>query len=199
IDFPFDKDGRGPQDDRTKIEEVRRRMDVPSRTIVWIPSFFSHQAQDELGTLVKLEHILTGERFPNYVTRLSPQERSEARTLLENQRSQLKQRIIGYLQGVYGIANPETSSIDQALKLDGREHFESLDPTFDLAVPVGANLREAFEHLLYQALKFQFPAHPQFDPEARINTPMLRRVFSVIEQATQTEDGRVLVDQQARK
>jgi hypothetical protein len=178
IDFPFDKDGRGPQDDRTKVEEVRRRTDVPSPTIVWIPSFFSHQAQDELGTLVKLEHILTGERFANYVTRLSPQERSEARTLLENQRSQLKHRIIGYLQEAYGIAKPETISIDQALKLDGREHFESLDSAFDLAVPVGANLRAAFEHLLHQALKFQFPAHPQFDPEARINTPMLKRVFS---------------------
>jgi hypothetical protein len=199
IDFPFDRDGLGPQNDRAKVEGVKRRMDVPSRTIVWIPSFFSHQAQDELGTLVKLEHILTGERFANYVTRLSPQERSEARTLLENQRSQLKHRIIGYLQEAYGIAKPETISIDQALKLDGREHFESLDPTFDLAVPVGANLRAAFEHLLHQALKFQFPAHPQFDPETRINTPMLKRVFTVIEQATQAEDGRVAVDQQVRK
>ncbi|MCI0393078.1 MAG: phage resistance protein [Acidobacteria bacterium] len=199
IDFPFDRENLGPQYDRAKVEEIRRRTDAPSRTIVWIPSFFSHQAQDELGTLVKLEHILTGERFANYVTRLSPQERSEARTLLENQRSQLKQRIIGYLQGAYGIANPETSSIDQALRLDGREHFESLDPAFNLAVPVGANLRESFEHLLHQALKFQFPAHPQFDPEVRINTPMLRRVFTVIEQATQAEDGRVAVDQQVRK
>jgi hypothetical protein len=199
IDFPFDRESRGPQDDRTKVEGVRRRPDVSSRTIVWIPSFFSRRAQDELGTLVKLEHILTGERFGNYVTRLSPQERSDARTLLENQRSQLRLRIIGYLQGAYGIATPEHGSIDPALKLEGREHFESLGPSFDLAVPVGANLREAFEHLLNQSLKFQFPAHPQFDPEAKLNTPMLKRVFSVIEQATQAEDGRVAVDQPARK
>lgn len=199
IDFPFDKENRGPRDDRTKIEGIRAGLDAPSRTILWIPSFFSRRAQNELGTLVKLEHILTGERFTNYVTRLTPQERSEARTLLENQRSQLKQRIIGYLQGAYGIATPEPESIDQVLRIDGREHFESLDPSFDLAVPVGANLREAFDHLLNQALKYQFPAHPQFDPEARLNTPVLKRVLSVIEQATQAEDGRVAVDRELRK
>ncbi|MGH9844061.1 MAG: phage resistance protein [Blastocatellia bacterium] len=199
IDFPFDKEGHGPRDDVRKVEEVRRRTDAASRTIVWIPSFLNQQPQNELGTLVKLEHILTGERFGSYVTRLSQQERPEARQLLENQRSQLRQRIVGYLAGAYGIATPETGSLSETQQLAGREHFESLHASFEPAVPVGANLREAFEHLLHQALRHQFPAHPQFEAGAKLNAPTLKRVFSVIEQATQVEDGRVAVEQSLRR
>src|SRR5262249_23768264 len=53
IDFPFDKEGRGPRDDRTKVEKIRNSEESASRAIAWIPSFFSRQAQNELGTLVK--------------------------------------------------------------------------------------------------------------------------------------------------
>jgi hypothetical protein len=199
IDFPFDKEGRGPQDDRTKVEGIRNREPSPSRTIAWIPSFLNGPAQNELGTLVKLEHILAGERFANYVTRLSPQERAEAKTLLDNQRSQLRLRIIGYLQAAYGITGADPASLDTTLKLEGREHFETLDPSFEPVVPVGANLHDAFEHLLHQALKLQFPAHPQFEPEARVNASTLRKVLTVIEQAVQAEDGRVAVERELRK
>ncbi len=164
-----------------------------------IPSFLHRQALNELGTLFRLEHILTGDRLGGYVTRLSPQERVEARTPLENQHSQLRQRIIGYLEGAYGIAKPEPGSLSETLKLEEREHFETLDPSFELMPPVGANLKDSFEHLLDQALSHQFPAHPKFEPEARISASVLKKVLIVIDQATQIEDGRVIVDREMRK
>ena len=44
----------------------------------------------DLSRLVIIEHVLTGERFNGYAAFLSPQDRSTARTLLENQRSSLQ-------------------------------------------------------------------------------------------------------------
>jgi len=199
IDFPFDREGRGPRDDLSRLEQVKDKMADASRVIVWVPSFLSQKAQNELGTLVKLEHILTGERFSTYVAHLSRQESVEARMLLENQRSQLKQRVIGYLEGAYGSAKPEPGSLSEGLSLGEREHFGTLDVSFELVPPVGANLKDAFDHLLDQALRFQFPAHPQFEPETKLNPSALKKVLSVIEQATQAEGGRVAVDRELRK
>ena len=53
--------------------------------------------------LVILEHILTGERFAQYANHLSPQDRQAAKSLLENQRSVLRQRVQNHLDAAYGL------------------------------------------------------------------------------------------------
>jgi hypothetical protein len=199
IDYPFDTEGHGPSDDVARLERYQATNDQPSRTMVWISSFLSRQAQKELGTLVILDHILTGERFNNYVTHLSPVDRAAARSLLENQQSQLRQRMIGYLMGAYGIVKADEGSLDPAHQLTPSESFHSLDQSFALQPPVGAGLKEAFDHLLDQALRHQYPAHPLFDAEAKLNMPALRRVYEVVERATQAPDGRLAVDQPQRR
>ena len=136
--FSIDNEGRGPCDDRINWKGcgvAQMKFRAPSSGI---PSFLHLQALNELGTFVRLEHILTGDRLGGYVTRLSPQERVEASTFLENQHSQLRQRIIGYLEGAYGIAKPEPKSLSETLKLEGREHFETLD-LLRIDAAVGAN------------------------------------------------------------
>jgi hypothetical protein len=198
IDYPFDE-GHGPRDDISKIETYRAKQKPPSRTILWMASFLSRQAQKDLGTLVVLDHILTGERFASYVTHLAPVDRQAAKTLLENQRSQLRQRLIQYLEGAYQAANPVQGSIDTAHELSVSEHFQTLDPTFDLQPPTGANLQQAFQHLLGQALKHQFPAHPSFEDETNLGPAVLKRVLAEVERATQTPDGRIAVDQPKRR
>ena len=50
-----------------------------------------------------LEHILTGERFGQYANHLSPQDRQAAKSLLENQRSVLRQRVQNHLDAAYGL------------------------------------------------------------------------------------------------
>lgn len=200
IDFPFDPEaGHTPKSDLTRLERFRHENDAPARTLAWIPSFLSPSVQRDLGTLVILDHILTGERFGSYVSHLPPIERSDARTLLENQQSQLRQRVINFLEGAYAITTPAANSVDTTYEFPPAEHFQALDESFNLRPPVGANLRQAFAHLLDQALSHQYPAHPQFDSDLNITLPICKRVLAEIERATREADGRIIVPERERR
>jgi hypothetical protein len=61
---------------------------------------------------------------------------------------------------------------------------------------VGANLGEALEHLLDQALSHQYPKHPRFGQEIRLGKD-LRQVLEVCQEAARTPDGRVFVEDKA--
>ncbi len=87
IDFPFDEPGHGPKDDISRLQQFKTVNPLGAKTICWIPQFFSADALKDLGMLVILEHVLTGERFGQYSNHLSPQDRQAAKSLLENQRS----------------------------------------------------------------------------------------------------------------
>ena len=63
IDIPFDESGHGPRDDLGRLQHFRQKHPEGSRTLVWVPNFFSQDALKDLGLLVVLEHILAGERF----------------------------------------------------------------------------------------------------------------------------------------
>jgi hypothetical protein len=194
IDFPFDEPGHGPRDDLSRMEAFREKHPDGSRTLAWIPSFFSTDAQKDLGTVVILEHILTGERFGAYSAHLSPQDRPAAKAILENQRGQLRQRVLNHLEAAYGLDQLSPASVDTSHELS--EHFASLEPGFDPQPPVASNLAWAMDHLLHQALEFQFPAHPCF--EAEIKALHLKKVYEEIHKATQTDDGRVPIEKNLR-
>jgi hypothetical protein len=193
IDFPFDEPNYTPRDDLAKVLEYRERNE-PTNTILWIPSFFTRAAQKDLGTLVILDHILAGERFNDYASHLSTVDRAAARSLLDNQRSQLREQVRGYLQGAYGIATPTPGSVDESHELG--EHVQSLNPTFHPRLPVGQDLGGGLRNLLDQALSHQYPAHPTFEVEVRL--PALKRVYAEIERAADDPQHRVLVDRAVR-
>ncbi|MGH9162094.1 MAG: phage resistance protein, partial [Vicinamibacteraceae bacterium] len=165
-----------------------------SKTFVWIPAFLSGETLRDLGTLVILEHVLTGERFDSVATHLPPIERATARQLLDNRRNQLRQKIRICLESAYGIHDPIPGTIDQTHELS--DHFQSLDPGLRLRPPVAANLREGFQHLLEQALESQFPAHPRF--QAQVKLANLRKVLPELLRAAQAPDGRIAVDRPMR-
>ncbi|HEY5616347.1 MAG TPA: hypothetical protein VIK60_00295 [Vicinamibacterales bacterium] len=194
IDYPFDEKGRTPKDDLARLERFRHEHDE-TRTLVWIPAFLSADSQRDLGTLVVLEHILTGERFNTYATHLPPIERATARQLLDNRRSQLRQKIRTSLEGAYGIHDPLPGSVDPSHDLS--EHFQSLDPGLRPQPPVAANLRDGFQHLLGQALESQFPAHPAFQVSVKLGS--LRKVLPELLRAAQSSDGRIAVDRTMRE
>ena len=153
------------------------------------------QAQKDLGTLVKLDDILkSDETFRRYASHLAAIEQAQARELLRNQRSSLRQRLIRYLEGAYGVDTPAPGSVDAACTPDS--HFHSLDPSFTPQAPVGANLGHALEHLLFQMLESQYPAHPQFGAEIKLSA--LRKVQVEVEGAAQVPDGRIAVDKTLR-
>src|SRR3989454_1101521 len=152
IDFPFDESGHGPRDDLSRIQAFQQSPANGTKTLCWVPAFFSLDAQKDLGMLVILEHILTGERFLQYANHLAPQDRPAAKSLLDNQRSVLRQRVQNHLDAAYGLESRTLGSLDTTHDLELNERFVSLWPGFEPQPPVAANLAGAMDHLLGQAL-----------------------------------------------
>jgi hypothetical protein len=196
IDIPFDEAGHGPRDDLGRLQQFRQTHPAGTRTLVWVPNFFSPDALRDLGLLVVLEHILAGERFAGYATHLSPQDRQAARTLLENQCSSLQQRVWHHLEAAYGLDALLPGSLDTTQELEPHEQFASLKNGFDPRPPAAANLRGALEQLLDQALADDYPAHPKFEAEVKVSN--LRKVYEVVSLAARKEDGRVEVEKTLR-
>ncbi|MFN9415469.1 MAG: hypothetical protein ACK57V_24280 [Pirellula sp.] len=196
IDFPFDEAGHGPKDDISRLQQFKTVNPLGAKTICWIPQFFSADALKDLGMLVILEHILTGERFGQYSNHLSPQDRQAAKSLLENQRSVLRTRVQNHLDAAYGLDAITQGSLDTTHELEQHEQFVSLDDGFDPQPPVAANLGGAMNHLLSQALMSEFPGAPNFEAEIKIGN--LRKVQAVLSEAAQSQDGRVAVEKTIR-
>lgn len=191
IDFPFDEAGHGPRDDLSTVQRFTQSHPDGARTLCWIPSFLSTEAQKDLGTLVILDHILTGERFSQYANHLSAQDRQAAKSLLENQRNVLQRSVQHHLDAAYGMEALSQGSLDTSHDLDPNEHFASLCNGFTPQPPVAANLAGAMQHLLSQALEHEFPAAPHFETE--VKSGVLKKVYELVLPATQTSDGRLLI------
>jgi hypothetical protein len=194
VDFPFDKDGRGPADDKARIQTYEENGNT-ARTLCWLPYFFSQNSQRDLGALVTLEYVLKNdERFSSFSRHLSPQERAQARTLLDNQRSQMRQRIESYLMGAYGVAEPLTGSLNDGGTLDSQIY--SLETGFNPNLPIGSNLGKAFDNILGQALSFQYPGHPEFENEIKLVD--LGKVFEQLRRAIHATNGRIDIESPLR-
>lgn len=189
VDYPFDLPGHTPKDDVAKVQEYHERK-PPTRTLVWIPAFLTPQALDELGRLVLLEQVVKGQKLDEYGAHLSQLDREQARILLINQREMVRQRVKNFLLAAYGVTSVGRDAVDPALDLEN--YFYALDPGLTLQPPVGAGFREALENLFQQALRYQYPAHPEFEGEVRIGG--LRRVLEVVRRAVSSTDGRVEVE-----
>lgn len=194
IDYPFDEPGHTTRDDQGKLQLYSQNNPNGTRTLVWLPAFFSPTAIRDLSRLVIIEHVLTGERFNGYAAFLSPQDRSTAKTLLENQRSSLGERVKQHIEAAYGIRGSQSKSIDNTHELT--DTFKTLFSGLDLQPPAASNLRGALEDLLGQALSFEFPAHPLFGAE--IKSLHLRKVYEEIIKAVSEKGGRVLVEKSVR-
>jgi hypothetical protein len=196
IDFPFDEAGHGPRDDLSTIQRFLQSHPRGANTLCWVPSFFSHEAQKDLGMLVILEHILTGERFGQYSSHLSPQDRPAAKSVLESQRSMLRQRVQNHLDAAYGLDAASHGSLDPTQELELSEQYVALCPGFEPQPPVAANLAGAMRDLLSQALQHEFPAAPNFETE--IKSSVLKKVYELVLPATQSSDGRAAIDKPLR-
>ncbi|TYQ28695.1 phage resistance protein [Pseudanabaena sp. UWO311] len=195
IDYPFDVDTHTPRDDISRIQSFSEDHPQGAKTLGWIPAFLSEDALTDLGMLVTLEHILagTGERFAQFANNLSAQDRQAAKSLLENQRSSLHQRVLHHLEVVYGLESSDTNSINSARSLELNERFQSLYEGLQLQPPVASTLRDALTNLLEQALVYEFPSAPEFEAEIEASNN-LEKVYRVILDATQQNDGRIAIE-----
>lgn len=194
IDYPFDEDPScGPSDDRARLTKFREEGG-DEHTLVWLPSFLNDAALDDLAKLGTLNHVLQGQRLDEYAAHLPPAERLEARAILKSQRDQLEQRVIGVLKQAYGIAQGTTPDVSTTFALD--DHFQALATGLSLQPPPGGSFKESLEHLLGQALTFQFPGHPRFEGEVR--RPGLKRALETLRAAVDTPDGRIGMERSQR-
>ena len=198
IDYPFDAAGHNVRDDFARIEKFQDEHG-PTRTICWIPSFFGHDTLTALGLYVRLEQILKENQFPNFVQHLNAVDRDNARGQLENQRDQLKTQLVAQIEMAYGLRSGGDDYLDPANSLEASEQFMTLDPSVQIHPPVAANMAQGVSHLLQQALRAQYPAHPTFDDDASLTKRALTRILDVVRSAVQSPDPSVLVDQPLRK
>lgn len=188
VDFPFDEPGHSGADDRARLEDYRRSH-PSTRTVCWLPGHFSRVLERDLGRLVKLEHILSGDRFMTYASHLGAADQAVARSMLEGQRMTLRQRVQGAVEQAYGIAHARDGVFSTDHTQD--ELFVSLDRGFAPRPPVAATLRDGVDALVGQMLAHQFPAHPEF--EGAVRPKDVESVYSEISRAARTEDGRIEV------
>ena len=192
IDFPFDTEGHSPIEDMDRLDKFKEKNER-QRTLVWLPSFFSTRTQGELAKLVVIDRLLLGNTLEQHSKHLSLQDQQTARLLLQNQQSALSQRLMQAVEAAYAIrSEPTPGMLDTSFEMS-ESHFQSLFPTLVLQRPVGANLGEALEHLLDQALSHQFPKHPKFGQEVKLGKD-LRQVLEICQEAARTPDGRVFVE-----
>jgi len=201
IDFPFDSERHQASDDIAKIESFRSRNE-PTRTFCWVPHFFGHAVLRDLGTLAVLEYILKGDRFQDYAAHLNAVDRTAARSLLDNQRGQLKTRLITCIEAAYGVLTPPPpDALVQSHDL--ADCFQSLDPAFRPLPPAEtASMNVAFKALLGQMMAHQFPAHPKFHMEEvsfdELRPAQLKKALQEILRATAEGTGRLVVEKENR-
>lgn len=198
IDYPLDADpSKGPSADRAQVQEYRKERGS-TRTLVWLPSFFSQQALKDLGLLVKLETILAEHAYDGYVSDYSMQDRTTAKSILINQRDALRNRMVTHLQTAYGLREDKTGVIDAMRKNEGVDHFESLDSGLQLKVPGATHLQGAMAELLDQAMSSQHPQHPEFDDSVKLSVTHVQKVLDVFLDALQQSEGRIEVEKTQR-
>jgi hypothetical protein len=199
VDFPFDDQGHSVRDDDMRVDDLSQRGLV-TNTVVWIPHFISAERRNELGRLAILEWLLSGpgDRWQNMSNDLPVADRPQARSILENQRDALRERLRRVIQEAYGAARPTPGNLDRDEAHD--RVLRSLNPEFNPQAPVGHDLAAAFSNLVDQVFTTSFPGHPKFEPaDSEVKTNDLQRVLEAVQEAHQDPDGRVFVEPAKRE
>lgn len=192
IDHPFDDEtGFGPADDRARIDELRRKYEDQGRplppTACWIPRTLTARAKDDLGRLVLIEHLLTGDRLDKNTQDLPQKQRLEAKQQLSALRDQLRSSMRHVLRQAYGIIEADTSMVDDTTDLE--DMFVALDPGIELRPPTSPSFVDAFDELLDQLWSGIAPAHPKFPDEVRKRD--LARTLELVQEAAVHPERRI--------
>ncbi|PRY37177.1 hypothetical protein LY71_12442 [Geodermatophilus tzadiensis] len=198
VDYPFDEHGHSAAEDLARVDQLIAGG-FQARTIVWLPRFLSEERLRDVRRLVILEWLLggAGERWTSHADHLSEVDRVQAKAILEQQRTALREGLRRSVQEAYGAAAPTPGTL-----LEDAAHDRvliSLDPALRVASPVGADLAAAFGNLVDQALTSQYPGHPRFEPaDVEIGPRELSTTYGYVEKAVADPDGRVLLERSDR-
>ena len=180
LDYPFDEPGHSPREDLDKLTTFQSTHRDGARTICWVPSFLGSKAVEELGLLVRCEHVLglnlpnataaaRDERFRECTRQLNEQDRQSARIILENQQAQLEARVRTHVAAAYGLSEEHAGSLAAAQTIAPADQVVSLKSQLGLLRPAAVTFSDALSGLLSQALAFEYPAAPDFGAEVKIS------------------------------
>ncbi len=189
VDFPFDETGHSPLEDLERLDRFRQNGSSWS-TLCWLPEFFTAPTLDILGRFVRLNHVLASDqRFAEATASLSPVARASAKPLLEAMRTAARTQLEVALLGAYGVIKADEKVVDLSHSLS--DHFPSLKAGFTIAAPTKANLREALDQVLDQALRYTYPGSPDLGTVVKPNE--VRKVAELCSEAVVEPDGRLVV------
>ncbi|MGQ0480081.1 MAG: hypothetical protein ACT4O0_03485 [Pseudonocardia sp.] len=195
IDYPFDAVQYSAAEDRNRLNtELRPRG--PAHCVAWLPGFVTRAVLSKVGTLVRIEYLLTGNRLDENATRLGADDRQRARDLLRNQGENLRSELRIVLKQAYGLARSEAENV-----LDWSDHLISLDPALTPKLDVGRSFPDALAALIDQCFAATYPEHPNLDPQRKnqlVSAAELRTVLTVVRRATDEEGGRTETDKSER-
>ena len=186
LGLPFDANSRTMADHKARLARFGEEAD----TIAWVPASLGDRALRDLGTLLRIDYLLVGSRLEENSPNLSAIDRQQARSLLQNQQSQLQGRMRMVLEAAYGIRQDQDGAV--AVQVSGEDHLVSLDGTFRPQPPVGATLKEAMGALLDSTFAHRFPAHPIFEQE--VKNAALSKVLKEIESAAEEPQQRRFIE-----
>jgi len=191
VDLPFDDAGHTTSEDHDRIDELLRTGE-DRFTVVWVPAFFTDKINRQLGRLVILNEVLKGDRWAGYASDLSEGDRIAARTILEQQQTQLRGQLLTAIQVYYGVAAGGSFP-------DGQPPLRSLHPGFDPPPPIGATLGNAVDRLIRGAFDALYPDHPEFSPpDSLISRHELNTVLTRLREAQSQQDGRIPLERRER-
>ncbi len=189
LGLPFDANGRTMADHKARLARFGEEAD----TIAWVAAPLGDRALRDLGTLLRIDYLLVGSRLEENSPNLSAIDRQQARSLLQNQQSQLQGRMRMVLEAAYGIRQDQDGAL--AVQVSAEDHLVSLDGTFRPQPPVGATLKEAMGALLDSTFAHRFPAHPIFEQE--VKNAALSKVLKEIEAAAEEPQQRRFIEDRA--
>jgi hypothetical protein len=197
IDHPFDEAGHTTAEDMKRIDAMLTK-EIDQRTVVWLPHFLSQARMDDLGRLVVLDWLLggTGERWQQYASHLSEQDRLTALTILRSNRDTLTRSLRDALQQAYGAAPAQPGNL-----LEDAGHDSELTPLtrrVNVQRPVGAGLGDAFDRLIAQVWDATYPDHPRFPADTPVQRRDLTLIQRHVERAMNDADRRVPIEGDAR-
>jgi hypothetical protein len=186
IDYPFDEGERGPSDDYARTSELRDRIG-PTATLCWLPFELTAKAREQLGLLVRIEALLTGDKLDQHTAHLPQQQRVEARDVLRGQRERLRALLVEVLRQSYGVTAPDDEWVQA--EFPAEQQFVALDDAISVRPPTATGLREAFHQLLDQLWSAIAPGHPVFPEEVARRD--LARSLELVAEAASEPDRRI--------
>lgn len=197
VDYPFDERGHGPDEDLRTVERFRdsRPADAPPNpTVVWLPTFFSHALERELGELVILEHILDGDAR-KYLGHLRVEDQSTTRADLASLRAQKEALVKRTLAQAYGLAMAQGSAfLDQSRTVD--EHFIPLLGDLDIRAVLAGTMKDGFRQVVDTMLSKKYPHHPRFD--GTVSATRMEKIGTLVDKLLDERDRRMNVEKGER-